>query len=120
MGCLGTGACATAIGTACVHGTVFTAGTACLAAAGVLGTMGCADAAKSCVGKRRLVTNRVPIAPKRRAVSPPRRNVTFGQMMGCLGTGACATAIGTACVHGTVFTEGTACLAAAGVLGTMG
>merc|ERR1711939_1294601 len=90
MGCLGSGACAAAVGTACVHAGVFTAGTACLAAAGVMGTLGCADAVKSCVGKRRLMITMKEAAKndaKKRRMVPP------AQVAMCLGSSPCASAV---------------------------
>merc|ERR1711939_443392 len=117
MGCLGSGACAAAVGTACVHAGVFTAGTACLAAAGVMGTLGCADAVKSCVGKRRLM---ITMKDAAKNDAKKRRMVTLGQLMGCLGSGACAAAVAAACVTEGVVTVGTGCLAAGGVLATIG
>merc|ERR1711981_985927 len=53
MGCLGSGACAAAVGFACSTEGVVTVGAGCLAAGGALATFGCTDAIKSCVGKRR-------------------------------------------------------------------
>merc|ERR1712019_17087 len=53
-GCLGTGACAAAVFTACVVEGVFTAEASCVAAGGVLAVAGCPDAVKSCVKHRRL------------------------------------------------------------------
>merc|ERR1711939_980061 len=78
---------------------------------------GCTAAVQSCVGKRRLIITMKDLAKK---AAKNRRMVTFSQLMGCLGSGACAAAVGTACVHAGVFTAGTACLAAAGVMGTLG
>merc|ERR1711862_206093 len=67
----------------------------------------------SILKKRNLEKNHNAIAPKRRAV-------TFGQIMGCLGSGACGAAVAAACVtEGTVTLEA-GCLAAGGILANLG
>merc|ERR1712146_751841 len=50
LACLGTGACATALATACVVEGTFTAEAGCVAAGGVLAVMGCKDAVDACIG----------------------------------------------------------------------
>merc|ERR1712072_1641125 len=103
-------------------------GTSCVAMGGVLAVMGCTDAVKSCIRQGRrmnayaLKREMNALVPKRelKAVAPKRRAVDAGQVMACLGTGACGAAVGIACGLIGEFTLETSCIAMGGVLAVMG
>merc|ERR1712050_727148 len=112
-GCLGTGACAVLAAAECAATGIETVGVGCLAFGGALDAIGCLGAIASCLNQRRAVA-----VPKK--VAPKRRNYGLSNLVGCLGTGACAVLAAAECAATGIETVGVGCLAFGGALDAIG